>query len=157
FFLRRIGEDEKPLVSFLEKIPPNSINCTLKKITLKKTVLINILPKLRIRKDCEVELVLLDADKREQVAAILDTKEMFCLGRVKEMQFKDYAVGVFPRVGICGDCEVDVLVFSADKREHVAAILDAGEMFCVGRVERICFGDYAVSIFSRMSIRGDCE
>ncbi|OIR55664.1 MAG: uncharacterized protein A8A55_3590, partial [Amphiamblys sp. WSBS2006] len=73
FFLRRIGEDEKPLVSFLEKIPPNSINCTLKKITLKKTVLINILPKLSIRKDCEVELVLLDADKREQVAAILDT------------------------------------------------------------------------------------
>ncbi|OIR57900.1 MAG: uncharacterized protein A8A55_1325 [Amphiamblys sp. WSBS2006] len=109
------------------------------------------MPKLSIRKDCEVELVLLDADKREQVAAILDTKEMFCLGRVKKMYFKDYAVGVFSRISIRGDCEVDVLVLGADKREHVAAILD--DTVCLGRVKCFfIFGD-AVNILLKLERR----
>ncbi|OIR56644.1 MAG: uncharacterized protein A8A55_2610 [Amphiamblys sp. WSBS2006] len=73
----------------IERLPRNSIGCVLEEFFLHNTGLINILPKLRIS---EVERLWLNTTEKEHVAAVLEQEKPFCVGRVKKMILRDYAV-----------------------------------------------------------------
>ncbi|OIR55689.1 MAG: uncharacterized protein A8A55_3565, partial [Amphiamblys sp. WSBS2006] len=84
----------------IERMPPNSIGCSLRRFDLVNTGLINILPKLRIHEDSEVEMLSLTASEEAHVAAVLAQEKPFCVGRVKDMDLKEYAVGVITKMSL---------------------------------------------------------
>ncbi|OIR56933.1 MAG: uncharacterized protein A8A55_2315 [Amphiamblys sp. WSBS2006] len=159
FRLKRSGETATDLaLENIRLIPQNSISCTLLSLSLKKTVLINIFPKLRISEYCEMETLTLSADKEEQVAAILAQEQPIYVGRVREMVFEGYAVNILTKIKISGDSEVKTLRLSADREEHVAATLAREQTFCVGggRVKNMIWGSYAVNVLAKIEISEDC-
>ncbi|OIR56182.1 MAG: uncharacterized protein A8A55_3072, partial [Amphiamblys sp. WSBS2006] len=154
--LVRRYESVSPLVlENIERMAPSSIGCSLKKIDLRDTGLINILPKLRIHGDCEIEHLWLTANEEAHVAEVLKQKKPFCLGRVKEIWLREYAVGVITKMSL-EYYGVELLWLFADKKEHVAEVLKQKKPFCVGRVKDIHLWDYAVGVITKMSLE-DCE
>ncbi|OIR56067.1 MAG: uncharacterized protein A8A55_3187, partial [Amphiamblys sp. WSBS2006] len=139
----------------IERMAPNSIGCVLERVTLYNTGLINILPKLRIHGDCEIEWLCLTATRREHVAAVLAQENPFCVGRVKNMWLKEYAASVITKMSP-EDCEIESLRLYATRREHVAAVLAQEKPFCVGRVKRMFLWGYAVGVITKMG-HEDCE
>ncbi|OIR55762.1 MAG: uncharacterized protein A8A55_3493, partial [Amphiamblys sp. WSBS2006] len=137
------------------RMAPNSIGCSLKEVDLSDTGLINILPKLRIHGDCEINWLRLSASEEAHVAAVLKQEKPFCVGGVKGMLLKEYAVGVITKMGL-KDCEFEWLVLIASEEAHVAGILKQENPFCVGRVKKMWLGDYAVGVITKMSLK-DCE
>ncbi|OIR56131.1 MAG: uncharacterized protein A8A55_3123, partial [Amphiamblys sp. WSBS2006] len=139
----------------IERMALNSIGCSLERITLYNTGLINILPKLRIHGDCEIERLGLTASEEAHVAGILKQEKHFCVGRVKTIWLKDYAVGVITKMSL-KDCEIERLGLTASEEAHVAAVIAQEKPFCVGRVESMWLKDYAVGVITKMSLK-DCE
>ncbi|OIR56918.1 MAG: uncharacterized protein A8A55_2330 [Amphiamblys sp. WSBS2006] len=139
----------------IERMAPNSIGCVLERFNLSDTGLINILPKLRVHKDCEIEYLNLSASEEAHVAEVLKQKNPFCVGRVKNMDLKEYAVGVITKMNL-KDCEIETLILTASEEAHVAAVLKQENPFCVGRVKDMWLGDYAVGVITKMSLK-DCE
>ncbi|OIR58395.1 MAG: uncharacterized protein A8A55_0834 [Amphiamblys sp. WSBS2006] len=136
----------------IERMAPNSIGCVLEKFNLSDTGLINILPKLRIHGDCEIEVFCLSADEKEHVAEVLAQETPFCVGRVKEMWLTDYAVGFITKMSP-EDCEIEYLRLFASKEAHVAGILKQENPFCVGRVKKMWLRDYAVGVITKMNLK----
>ncbi|OIR56526.1 MAG: uncharacterized protein A8A55_2726 [Amphiamblys sp. WSBS2006] len=134
---------------------PNSIGCSLKKLDLRDTGLINILPALRNSKDCEVEKLWLRASEEEHVAGILKQKKPFCVGRVIKMELGGYAVGVITKMSL-EDYGVDKLKLTAPRKKYITEILKQEKPFCVGRVKSMWINDYAVGVITKMSHEG-CE
>ncbi|OIR56221.1 MAG: uncharacterized protein A8A55_3033, partial [Amphiamblys sp. WSBS2006] len=139
----------------IERMAPNSIGCVLERFDLSDTGLINILPKLRIHGDCEIEVFCLSADEKEHVAEVLAQETPFCVGRVKEMWLTDYAASVITKMSL-KDCEIELLCLYAPRKEHVSAVLAQEKPFCVGRVKKMWLRDYAASVITKMSLK-DCE
>ncbi|OIR56170.1 MAG: uncharacterized protein A8A55_3084, partial [Amphiamblys sp. WSBS2006] len=138
----------------IERMQPGSIGCVLKQINLVKTGLINIVPKLRINGDCEVETFGLYASEEAHVAEVLAQEKPLCVGRVKEMLLGDYAVGVITKVSL-KDCGVEYLMLTAKKEAHVAEVLAQEKPFCVGRMKKMVLLDYAASVITKMTIHED--
>ncbi|OIR56353.1 MAG: uncharacterized protein A8A55_2900, partial [Amphiamblys sp. WSBS2006] len=120
----------------IERMAPNSIGCSLKKLDLSDTGLISILSKLRIHGDCEIKLFCLSASEEAHVAEVLAQEKPFCVGRVKIMALEEYAVGVITKMSP-KDCEVEYLSLTASEEAHVAAVLAQEKPFCVGRVKNM--------------------
>ncbi|OIR55970.1 MAG: uncharacterized protein A8A55_3284, partial [Amphiamblys sp. WSBS2006] len=134
----------------IKRMPPNSIGCVLERVILIDTWLINILPKLRIKKDCEVGDLTLNASREEHVAGILKQEKPFCVGRVKSMWLWGYAAGVITKMSL-EDCEFEFLYLHANKEEHAAAVLEHDKAICVGRVKVMVLCEYAVGFVTKMS------
>eukprot|EP00914_Ancora_sagittata_P010991 GHVO01021476.1.p3 GENE.GHVO01021476.1~~GHVO01021476.1.p3 ORF type:complete len:107 (-),score=13.75 GHVO01021476.1:630-950(-) len=82
---RSLGEVSNLTLENTSGMPPS--------IDLYDTDFINILSKLRINEDCEVERLWLDAKIDKQVAAALEH-----VGRVKRMWLYNYAVSILPKL-----------------------------------------------------------
>ncbi|OIR56103.1 MAG: uncharacterized protein A8A55_3151, partial [Amphiamblys sp. WSBS2006] len=160
FCLRRNDRHKTVSLLALENIkgmPPNSIGCVLREINLKDTDLINILPKLRIHEDSEVEELILDASEKKYIAGILKQKQKFCVGRVKSMRLREYAVGILPEIEVHDDYEVEQLDLSAGREVHVAGILAKDQPFYIGGVKKMLLWECAVRVATKMRVRDDCE
>ncbi|OIR56464.1 MAG: uncharacterized protein A8A55_2789 [Amphiamblys sp. WSBS2006] len=138
----------------IKRMPLNSIGCSLKSVSLRDTELINILPKLRINEDCEIEEFELVATRREHVAEVLAQEKPFCVGRVRKIGFEDYAVGVITKMSL-EDCGFEWLCLAATRREHVVEVFAQENPFCVGGVKIMWLWDYAVGVITKMSLE-DC-
>ncbi|OIR57172.1 MAG: uncharacterized protein A8A55_2075 [Amphiamblys sp. WSBS2006] len=117
---------------------------------------VSILTKMRNHKNSMVEKLALYADEEEHIAEILAQDQPVCVGRVRDMAFRDYAVGVLPKL-IHEDWGVEYLSLSARKEEHVAAILSQGQPLCVGRMRSMNLDGYAVCVLPKLEIHGDHE
>ncbi|OIR57076.1 MAG: uncharacterized protein A8A55_2170 [Amphiamblys sp. WSBS2006] len=156
--LKRSGETATDLaLENIRLIPQNSISCTLLSLSLKKTVFINIFPKLRISEYCEMETLTLSADKEEQVAAILAQEQPTYVRGVKKILLFRYAVNILTKIKISGDSEVKTLRLSADREEHVAAILEREQTLCVGGMRKLFLWGYAVNVLTRIKIGEENE
>ncbi|OIR55810.1 MAG: uncharacterized protein A8A55_3444, partial [Amphiamblys sp. WSBS2006] len=60
-----------------------------------KDYTVNILPMLRIHKDCEFESLVVAASKEEHITEMLSQDQKFCVGGVNGMVLEEYAVFVF--------------------------------------------------------------
>ncbi|OIR56107.1 MAG: uncharacterized protein A8A55_3147, partial [Amphiamblys sp. WSBS2006] len=152
FWLRRSWVVSSLALENIERMPPSSIGCVLETISLYNTGLINILPKLRIHGDCEIEWPGLIEREEAHVAEILKQEKPFCVGRVKNMDLGDYAVGVITKMSL-KDCGLGKLKLTATRREHIAAVLAQEKPFCVGRVKNMLLEDYAVGVLTKMSLK----
>ncbi|OIR56000.1 MAG: uncharacterized protein A8A55_3254, partial [Amphiamblys sp. WSBS2006] len=106
-------------------------------------------------KDCEFESLRLHAYEKEHVAGILKQENPFCVGRVKNMDLNNYAVGVITKMTIHEDCEFESLHLTAYEKEHVAEALKQENPFCVGRVKKMVLEGYAVGVITKMKIHED--
>ncbi|OIR55592.1 MAG: uncharacterized protein A8A55_3662, partial [Amphiamblys sp. WSBS2006] len=88
--------------------------------------LINILPKLRIHGDCEIESLRLSASEKEHVAAVLAQEKPFCVGRVKNMFLWGYAASVITKMTIHEDNTMESLVLAGNEDE-LSRILEEGD------------------------------
>ncbi|OIR57742.1 MAG: uncharacterized protein A8A55_1482 [Amphiamblys sp. WSBS2006] len=152
--LRRNEVVSRLAMKNIERMPSNSIGCVLREIGLEKTGLINILPKLRNKKD-RVDVIKLFASEEEHVAGILARDQPFCVWRVRDMFLEGYAVGVVTKLSR-EDSEIKCLDLSASEKEHVSAILAKDNPFSVVRVNSMFFEDYAVGFITKLSREG-CE
>ncbi|OIR56985.1 MAG: uncharacterized protein A8A55_2260 [Amphiamblys sp. WSBS2006] len=116
---------------------------------------VSIFPKLGIRKHYKLRELWLNASEEENVSAIPTQYKTICVERVKNINILDYAAGILPKLIIHEDCEVELLNLSANRKEHVAAVLEQEKMFCVERVKNMRLCGYAVSVISKMSIHED--
>ncbi|OIR57215.1 MAG: uncharacterized protein A8A55_2027 [Amphiamblys sp. WSBS2006] len=139
----------------IERMPPSSIGCSLKEIYLDRNGIINILPKLRIHEDSEVELLDLHTDKKEHIAEILSQEQLFFVGRVKKVILGGYAVSVLTKLGIHEDNDVEFLWLHSTEKERVAEILAQDQLLCVGRAKKMEFRDYAVFVFLKIKEVGE--
>ncbi|OIR55860.1 MAG: uncharacterized protein A8A55_3393, partial [Amphiamblys sp. WSBS2006] len=106
-------------------------------------------------KDCEIGMLWLSASEKEHVAAVLKQEKPFCVGRVKDMNLKEYAVGVITKMSL-KDCEIEYLELSATRKEHDAEVPKQEKPFCLGRVKMMWLCEYAVGVITKMSLK-DCE
>ncbi|OIR57227.1 MAG: uncharacterized protein A8A55_2018 [Amphiamblys sp. WSBS2006] len=157
FCLDKYGAVSTLALENIERMPPNSIGCSLKEVDLYSTGLINILAKLRISEDSKVERLRLSTNEKEHVAAILAQDKPFCVGSVEKIIFEDYAVSIIPKLKIHGDSEVETLKLDAREKEQVAEILSQDKPFCVRRVKNMELRDYAVSVLTKLGIHEGSE
>ncbi|OIR57746.1 MAG: uncharacterized protein A8A55_1485 [Amphiamblys sp. WSBS2006] len=117
---------------------------------------VSILPKLRTHENSGAKSLGLRASRKEHVAAVLTKDQPFCVGIVKNMKLKEYAVCVITKIRVYEDCGFELLKLSASKEEHVAGMLTQDQTFYVGRVEKILLEGYAVGILPKLRIHKDC-
>ncbi|OIR56097.1 MAG: uncharacterized protein A8A55_3155, partial [Amphiamblys sp. WSBS2006] len=105
-------------------------------------------------KDYEIESLRLTAPSKKHVAVVLAQENPFCVGRVKKMWLREYAVRVITKMSL-KDCEIESLRLYASEKAHVAAVLAQEKPFCVGRVKEMHLWGYAASVITKMTIHGD--
>ncbi|OIR56087.1 MAG: uncharacterized protein A8A55_3167, partial [Amphiamblys sp. WSBS2006] len=155
----RVGElildasREEHVAAVLGKKKPFCVG-RVKEITLKDYA-VSILPKLRPHKDFEVEGLLVDASRNKHVAAVLKQDQTLCVGMFKNINLKEYAVGILPKIRIRESFIVERLSLYASREEHVAAVVEQTNPFCVGRVRGMGFNGYAVRILPKLRIHKD--
>ncbi|OIR56225.1 MAG: uncharacterized protein A8A55_3029, partial [Amphiamblys sp. WSBS2006] len=158
FCLERNNEAVSSLaLENIERMAPNSIGCSLKKVKLHNTYLINIIPKLRVKEDSKVEWLVLSADEEEHIAGILAQDQPICVGNVEKVRLRNCAVSILPKLKNHEDHEIEFIWLDADEKEHVDGILAQEEMFCVGRVKNALFEGYAIAILPKLETHEDCE
>ncbi|OIR55702.1 MAG: uncharacterized protein A8A55_3552, partial [Amphiamblys sp. WSBS2006] len=85
---------------------------------------IQILPKLRIHEENEMEMFYLNAGQGEHIDEVLEMKNSsIWAGRVKKLSFSDYAIEILPKLRIHGDNVMECFTLDADKTEHTSEIL----------------------------------
>ncbi|OIR57374.1 MAG: uncharacterized protein A8A55_1867 [Amphiamblys sp. WSBS2006] len=144
------GENETVSSRTLEnirRIPQNSIECCFREVVIKNTVLISIVPKLKLREGSVLEEIRLAANERKYIEPTQE--QMFCVGRIKRIVLIDYAVDILPRLEIQKDNVLEELVLDAKKDEHVAQ----EQRICVRRIKKIVLVDCAVNILLRLEIQ----
>ncbi|OIR57226.1 MAG: uncharacterized protein A8A55_2019 [Amphiamblys sp. WSBS2006] len=90
-----------------------------------KNYAVSILPKVSYE-GSEIELLILYAGKEEQVAEILAQEQPFCVGRVKNMELREYAVSILPKLRIHEDNTIEKFVLSVFSC-HFSRILEGGD------------------------------
>ncbi|OIR56228.1 MAG: uncharacterized protein A8A55_3026, partial [Amphiamblys sp. WSBS2006] len=118
-----------------------------------KEYAVGVITKMSL-KDCKFEDLSLTASEEAHVAAVLAQKKPLCVGRVKTMVLREYAVGVITKMSL-KDCEIESLGLVAPRKEHVAEVLKQENPFCIGRVGSMWLKDYAVGVITKMSLK-DC-
>ncbi|OIR56057.1 MAG: uncharacterized protein A8A55_3197 [Amphiamblys sp. WSBS2006] len=125
-WLRRSRAVSPLVLENIERMAPNSIGCVLERVTLYKTGLINILPKLRIHEDSEIECLILSASEEAHVAAVLAQEKPFCVGRVKNMFLLGYAASVITKMTIHEDNTMKNFVLIGNE-DQFSRILEEGD------------------------------
>ncbi|OIR58402.1 MAG: uncharacterized protein A8A55_0812 [Amphiamblys sp. WSBS2006] len=120
---------------------------SVEKMTLENYA-VSILPKLKIHQNSEVELFGLYADEAEHVSAILSQDQIFCVGKVKEMEFCDYAVFVFLKMKkVVEDPENLLLSINGDemwKKIH-EKLEKENTAICIEEVEKLILSEHSPS------------
>ncbi|OIR58741.1 MAG: uncharacterized protein A8A55_0474 [Amphiamblys sp. WSBS2006] len=136
----------------IDKIQPRSIGIDFIGIELLDTVLISLLPKLDLKENGEVKELILCADKKEQVSAILTQNEKISVGRIKKIVLREYALAILPELDLEEVGNPKELYLCGSEKEHVAVILKQEEKISVRGVKKIVLRDYAVAILSKLGL-----
>ncbi|OIR56879.1 MAG: uncharacterized protein A8A55_2367, partial [Amphiamblys sp. WSBS2006] len=126
------------------------------RLSLKKNA-IQLLPKLRIHEENVMEVLELDADRPEDVAEILkEENNSIWVGKVKRLQLIGYVVGILPKLRMHEENVMELLVFYADKTEHIPEILKTeNNSIWVGKVKRLEISRHALGILPKLRMHED--
>ncbi|OIR57212.1 MAG: uncharacterized protein A8A55_2028 [Amphiamblys sp. WSBS2006] len=121
---------------------------------------VSVLPKLRIHEGHELKLLKLAATEEEYVATILAQDHPFCVGRVKEMEFWDYAVFVFLKIKEVGEGPEGLLLsIYGDglwKKIH-EELGNESTTICIEEVEKLVLKEHAVNILPTLKIKEEMD
>ncbi|OIR55648.1 MAG: uncharacterized protein A8A55_3606, partial [Amphiamblys sp. WSBS2006] len=117
-----------------------------------KLFAISILPKLKLHEENEMEELHLSSDKEEHVSeAILIKNNSICLGKVKNLELKLFAINILPKLKLHEENEMEELHLSSDKEEYVSeAILGENNSIQLGKVRKLELKLFAISILPKL-------
>ncbi|OIR56455.1 MAG: uncharacterized protein A8A55_2798, partial [Amphiamblys sp. WSBS2006] len=100
---------------------------------------INILPKLKLHEENEMEEFCLSADKEEYVSeAIFGENNSIWLGKVKNMELELFAINILPKLVLHEENVMEAFCLSAGEKEHASeAICAENNSICLGKVKKL--------------------
>ncbi|OIR58406.1 MAG: uncharacterized protein A8A55_0814 [Amphiamblys sp. WSBS2006] len=136
----------------IQRIPQNSIVCSLRLLSLSNSHFACILSKIKTFKHNEVEKLELSADKEEYVREILKAQDRsIYIGGIKLLCLKKHAVNILPKLDIPENNEMDKLRLSADSEEQIADVLGAEDRgIWIGKVKYMELRNCEVAILPKL-------
>ncbi|OIR57323.1 MAG: uncharacterized protein A8A55_1914 [Amphiamblys sp. WSBS2006] len=113
---------------------------------------VNILPKLRFHERNELLCLILSADLREHLGPILERRQTFCPGEMKEMALKEYAIFILAKMDMTEGKYPSSLKLSMGSSPSLE-ILRAGENIFLGDLEHVVFEGYALDLLTKIITR----
>ncbi|OIR56356.1 MAG: uncharacterized protein A8A55_2899 [Amphiamblys sp. WSBS2006] len=95
---------------------------------------VSVVLKLRIHEDSMVENLSLFAYKEEHVATILAQDQPFCVRRVKNMKFRDYAASILPKLRIHEDSIMESFALDAGEVSLSRILVEGDSRIELGRI-----------------------
>ncbi|OIR57067.1 MAG: uncharacterized protein A8A55_2177 [Amphiamblys sp. WSBS2006] len=120
---------------------------------------VDILPKLDLHEENEMDMLEMYADHLGHITGVLRTKrKCIWMGMVKTLRLEGYAVEVLPKLGFPRENEMEVLEITADRPGHIAEILKTeNDDICVGMVKSLVLELYAVEILPKLDFHQENE
>ncbi|OIR55743.1 MAG: uncharacterized protein A8A55_3510, partial [Amphiamblys sp. WSBS2006] len=120
---------------------------------------INVLPKLVLHKENEMERFELSAVWNDLVSEILSTRNnTIWLGKVKRLDLKDYAINILPKLVLHKENEIEEFRLCADYEKYVSEIISAERnSIDIGKVEKVVLEDYAVNVLPKLLLQETLE
>ncbi|OIR56012.1 MAG: uncharacterized protein A8A55_3241, partial [Amphiamblys sp. WSBS2006] len=114
-----------------------------------KLLMINILPKLQLHEENEMEEFLLSADREEYVSEVILAKNnTIWLGKVKKLELKLFAINILPKLKLHEENEMEEICLSLiiPKLEHAYKIILAKKHRISTRgVKNLVLSGYAIN------------
>ncbi|OIR55845.1 MAG: uncharacterized protein A8A55_3408, partial [Amphiamblys sp. WSBS2006] len=115
---------------------------------------INILPKLTLHEEGDVEVLYLSADETEYLSGILraaDNSIRFV--KAKRLELWNYSINILPKLTLREGNVMEKFHLSAYKTEHISEILCAADnSILVGKVKRLELFNYAINILPKLKL-----
>ncbi|OIR55763.1 MAG: uncharacterized protein A8A55_3491, partial [Amphiamblys sp. WSBS2006] len=125
----------------------------VRKLTLRDCA-VNILPKLRIHEENEMEWLVLHVPTGDNIIEIIK-KEInnIWIGKVKNLELKDYAVRILPKLRIHEENEMEELWLHALGADNITEILkEEINTIWIGKVRKLTLRDYAAEVLPKLGI-----
>ncbi|OIR56674.1 MAG: uncharacterized protein A8A55_2578, partial [Amphiamblys sp. WSBS2006] len=119
-----------------------------------KLLTINILPKLQLHEENEMEEFLLSADKKEHVSEIIHAENnSICIGKVKKLELELFAINILPKMKLHEENKMDRFSLSADKEEYVSEIIRVGNnTIWLGKVKSLELSGHSVNTLPKLRL-----
>ncbi|OIR56443.1 MAG: uncharacterized protein A8A55_2811, partial [Amphiamblys sp. WSBS2006] len=153
----RLYADKTEHLTEILKTENNSIWMgKVKNIYLRKYA-VEILPKLKLHEENEMEVFRLDARYLGEIAETLKTeRRSIWIGKVKRLELCWYAIGILPKLGIHEESEMEEFMVLTGKPGYTTRILkEENNSIWIGKVERLDLRGYAVEILPKLRIHGE--
>ncbi|OIR56085.1 MAG: uncharacterized protein A8A55_3169, partial [Amphiamblys sp. WSBS2006] len=130
----------------------------VKTLRLKKHA-IQILPKLGIHNENELEELSLYADNPKHITGMLKTENnSIWVGKVKTLRLKNHAIQILPKLRIHSENEMEELYLVADKAEYITEMIRIeNNSVWVGKVKILKLKRHAIQIFPKLKLHGENE
>ncbi|OIR56708.1 MAG: uncharacterized protein A8A55_2543, partial [Amphiamblys sp. WSBS2006] len=138
-------------------------------LELKKHA-VEILPKLKLHEENEMDVLSLCADRSEHITGIFKTeRNSIWMGKTKKLKLEDYAVEILPKLRIHEENMLDVLVLNANHPRNVKEILkrrgyyyrfwmgNGDRSLFVGKVKNLILEGHAVKILPMLDFHRENE
>ncbi|OIR55750.1 MAG: uncharacterized protein A8A55_3503, partial [Amphiamblys sp. WSBS2006] len=115
---------------------------------------VNILSKLRIHEENEMEWLWLHAPTGDNITEIhkIENSSIW-IGRVKKLELGDYAVNILPKLRIHEENEMEWLVLEVDYPRNTTEILkEENNSIWIGKVRKLKLKYCAVEVFPKLRI-----
>ncbi|OIR56880.1 MAG: uncharacterized protein A8A55_2369, partial [Amphiamblys sp. WSBS2006] len=132
----------------------NSIWVGRVKVLCPQYYAVQILPKLRIHGENEMEELVLDADKPEHITEILKEENgSIWVGKVEMLGLFGYAVEILPKLRIHGENVMEEFGLWTQYPENIAEILRMkNNSIWIGKVKKLELYNYAIEILPKLGI-----
>ncbi|OIR56605.1 MAG: uncharacterized protein A8A55_2647, partial [Amphiamblys sp. WSBS2006] len=113
---------------------------------------INILPKLKLHDENEMEVFSLSAGEKEYVSEVIRVKNnSIWLGKVKNLRLKSFAIRILPKLKLHEENEMEVFHLSAGEIEHILEVMFTdNNSIWLGRVKRLKLESFTTNILPKL-------
>ncbi|OIR56222.1 MAG: uncharacterized protein A8A55_3030 [Amphiamblys sp. WSBS2006] len=120
---------------------------------------INILPKLKLHEENEMEEFSLNAEKDESIfEAILTKNNSICLGKVNNLELKLLAISILPKLKLHEENEMEEFSLSAGEKEYVSEVIRVeNNSIWLGRVKNLRLESFAIRILPKLKLHEENE
>ncbi|OIR56439.1 MAG: uncharacterized protein A8A55_2814, partial [Amphiamblys sp. WSBS2006] len=118
---------------------------------------INILPKLSLHEENEMEVLSLNAKKIEYVSEVMGAENnSIKLGKIKKLELNSFAVNILPKLSLHEKNEMEVFYLNAEKMEYVSEVMGAeNNSIKLGKIEKLELKSFAINILPKLSLHKD--
>ncbi|OIR57088.1 MAG: uncharacterized protein A8A55_2157 [Amphiamblys sp. WSBS2006] len=127
----------------------------VKRLSLKSYT-IEILPKLQLHEEVEMEELHLRAYSSGHANRILEAEDRsIWVGKVKTLRLAGSAVEILPKLRFCEETEIEEIYLCAGKQEDIAGILrKENRSILVGRVKKLRLYGHVLQVLPKLRIHG---
>ncbi|OIR56628.1 MAG: uncharacterized protein A8A55_2625 [Amphiamblys sp. WSBS2006] len=138
----------------IRRAQKNNIACFCQSFCFSDSALANLLPKLLMPEDNEMEVLVVSASKREHISEFLGVEsESIWIGAVERIRLGGYAVCILPKIKIGKENETDTIVLSAGSEKHVKEVLSVDDKsIWLGRVNSLKLRHYALGVLPKLRV-----